>query len=59
LASFLTSLEAEQLLHEQRRRDAERQASQPEAEVPDPPTTETPPRPSAAPLPPPIIYDDF
>jgi hypothetical protein len=59
LASFLTSLEAEQLLHEQRRRDAERQASQPEAEVPDPPITEAPPRPPAAPLPPPIIYDDF
>jgi hypothetical protein len=59
LASFLSSLEAEELLHEQRRRDAERQDSQPEAEVPDPPTTETPPRPPAAPLPPPIIYDDF
>ncbi len=59
LASFLSSLEAEELLHEQRRRDAERQASQPEAEVPELPTTEAPPRPPAAPLPPPIIYDDF
>jgi putative transposase len=59
LASFLTSLEAEQLLHEQRRRDAERQDSQPETAATVPPTTETPPRPPAAPLPPPIIYDDF
>jgi len=59
LASFLSSLEAEELLHEQRRRDAERQASQPEAEVPEPPTTEAPPRAPAPPLPPPIIYDDF
>jgi hypothetical protein len=59
LASFLTSLEAEQLLHEQCRRDAERQGSQTETEAAVPPITETPPRPPAAPLPPPIIYDDF
>ena len=59
LASFLTSLEAEELLHQQRRRDAERQGSQPESEAAVPPITETPPRPPAAPLPPPIIYDDF
>jgi transposase InsO family protein len=59
LASFLASLEAEQLLHDQRRRDAERQASQPETETAAPPITEPPPRPPASPLPPPIIYDDF
>jgi putative transposase len=59
LASFLTSLEAEELLHQQRRRDAERQASQPETESAAPPPSEAPPRPPAAPLPPPIIYDDF
>jgi transposase InsO family protein len=59
LASFLTSLEAEELLHEQRRRDAERRASQSEAESAATPPSEAPPRPPAAPLPPPIIYDDF
>jgi putative transposase len=59
LARFLTSLEAEEVLHDQRRRDAERRDSQTEpAQVPA--RTEAP-HPSArdAELPPPIIYEDF
>jgi hypothetical protein len=57
LASFLTSLEAEEVLADQRRRDAERRASQPETGTP--PDTASAPRLPDAELPPPIIYEDF
>lgn len=61
LATFLTSLEAEELLHDQRRRDAERRASQPDPPPPEPSAkSPAPSRPTAPdPLPPPIIYEDF
>ncbi len=39
LATFLTSLEAEEVRPDQRRRDAERRASRPEPSAPPPPTT--------------------